>query len=119
MLDRYANDVANVSPLQSFTAGTYLVQYDPDNPGARKSNATASNSSTSPYAGIVNLNTPYGISLIRILVQPSNGCATAVNALQDLFSITEIPGSSAAVAPPLNLSIFSDEALAPGLQNNF
>ncbi|KAF3764702.1 hypothetical protein M406DRAFT_259012, partial [Cryphonectria parasitica EP155] len=114
--DAYANDVANLSPLQSYPGGTYLVRYEPNNPGAWLA-ANSTNSSSSSYAGYVNLPTPYGISLVRILVQPENGGTAAVNALQDQLHVTEIPRDAQPVAPALNLSIFYDAAIVPGGQS--
>lgn len=79
--------------------------------------AWLSNSTNSSYVGYINLPTPYGISLVRILVQPDNGGTAAVNALQDQLSIFEIPRRTPPAAPPLNLSIFTDSTIVPGNQN--
>lgn len=104
--------MANIGVLQNYSAGLYLVQNDVNNtPGVHKTN------DSSRYQAVVNLPTPYALSLIRIAVKSQNNDTDLkiINSAQDQFSITALPSRSGSnpVAPALNLSMFSDPAVAP------
>lgn len=109
---RYGNNVANIGALQNYSAGVYLVQYDADSPpGVHTTN------DTSLYQARVNLPTPYALSMIRIVVKHQNNDTDVeiVRSLQDQFGIKLVPSTTGTSpsAPALNLSMFSDPAVAP------
>lgn len=97
--------------IGSYSAGEYLVRYDPDNIGVQTENVT------SPYLAYINLPTPYGLSLTRILVESSADDVETVRSLQDQLSITLVPRNGTAVAPALDLAIFEDAEYMPGAEN--
>lgn len=104
--------MANIGVLQNYSAGEYLVQNDLNStPGVHKTN------DSSRYQGVVNLPTPYALSMIRIAVKSQNNDTDLqiINSAQDQFNITALPPRSGSnpAAPALNLSVFSDPAVAP------
>lgn len=109
---RYGNNVANIGALQNYSAGEYLVRYDPNSaPGVYKTN------DSSLYQARVNVPTPYALSMIRIALKHQNNETDleVVRSMQDQFNINillsrDVTSSS---APALNLSMFSDPAVAP------
>ncbi|KAH6985374.1 hypothetical protein EDB80DRAFT_782767 [Ilyonectria destructans] len=110
--DAYGNNVANIGKLQSYPPGKYLVRFDKNNPGVQRLNRK------SPYQAYINIPTPYAISVVRILVQPSDADAAAVHRVQDRLRITPIRRASRLpVAPPLNLTMFTDPKIVPGSIN--
>ncbi|KAJ4187104.1 hypothetical protein NW755_007198 [Fusarium falciforme] len=110
--DAYGNNVANIGKLQSSPAGKYLIRFDKNNPGVQHLNRK------SPYKGYINIPTPYAISVVRIIVQPNGADAAAVHRVQDRLRITPIRRASRRpVAPPLNLTMFTDPKIVPGSMN--
>lgn len=104
--------MANIGVLQNYPAGVYLVQNDVNiTPGVHKTN------DSSRYQAIVNLPTPYALSMIRIAVKSQNNDTDLeiINRAQDQLNITALPPRDGThpAAPALNLSMFSDPAVAP------
>ncbi|WQF87925.1 hypothetical protein CDEST_12939 [Colletotrichum destructivum] len=108
--DFYGNNIANLGILSSSPAGEYLVRFDSNNPGLHPSPDTR-------YQAYVNIPTPYGISATRILVAQNQTDVEAANRIQDELSITPVDRKSSRVAPPLNLTMFTDSELVPGSKN--
>lgn len=109
---RYGNNVANIGALQNYSAGIYLVHYDANSPpGVHTTN------DSSLYQARVNIPTPYALSMIRIALkhQKNDTDLEVVRSMQDGFGITLVPSTNVttAAAPALNLSMFSDPAVAP------
>lgn len=109
---RYGNNVANVGALQNYSAGVYLVHHNANSaPGVHKTN------NSSLYEALVNIPTPYALSMIRIAVKHQNNETDLeiIHTMQDQLNITVLPSQSdtSASTPALNLSMFSDPAVAP------
>ena len=109
---RYGNNVANIGALQDYSAGVYLVHYDANSaPGVHATN------DSSLYRALVNVPTPYALSMIRIALSHQNNDTDLdiVHSMQDQFNITLLPSrtGTSPSAPALNLSMFSDPAVAP------
>lgn len=109
---RYGNNAANIGALQNYSAGEYLVHYDPNSaPGVYKTN------DSSLYQARVNVPTPYALSIIRIALKHQNNETDleVVRPMQDQLNIDILPSSdiTSPSAPALNLSMFSDPAVAP------
>ncbi|KAF2021154.1 DUF1254-domain-containing protein [Aaosphaeria arxii CBS 175.79] len=99
--DMYANDLANIGSITNSSAGKYLLRFDSENPGVVTEGLKGG------YKAYLNLPTPYGITLPRILVEAGTDDIVAVNKLQDGFGMAVLPRFSPPVAPALNLSMFS------------
>lgn len=109
---RYGNNVANIGPLQNHSAGVYVVQYDANRaPGVYPTNGS------SIYQAHINVPTPYALSMIRIAIKHQNNDTDVevVRSMQDQFDITLAPSTNdtSSTASALNLSMFSDPAVAP------
>lgn len=104
--------MANIGTLQNYSAGEYLVHYD-----ANSASGVYKTNDSSRYQARVNLPTPYALSMIRIALRHQNNDTDleVVRSMQDQFKITPLPSSNGtgASAPALNLSMFSDPAVAP------
>jgi hypothetical protein len=100
-LTRYGNNFANIGSVSPFTHGIYLLRYSPSTPGI-------SSSSNTSYAGIINVPTPYGQSIIRIVTDNSTSDLAAVHALQNNLRVRPLPRTTGPAAPPFNLSMFTD-----------
>lgn len=114
---RYGNNVANIGVLQNYSAGVYLVHYDANSPpGVHTTN------DSSLYQAHVNVPTPYALSMIRIAIKHQNNetDSEVVRSMQDQFNITLVPSTTGArpSTPALNLSIFSDPAVAPNAHDS-
>ncbi|KAG8162751.1 hypothetical protein KVR01_007229 [Diaporthe batatas] len=96
----------------NYSAGVYLVQHD-----ANRAAGVYKTNDSSHYQAVVNLPTPYAISIIRIAVKSQNNDTDLeiINSAQDRFNITVLPPRDCAnpSAPALDLSMFSDPAVAP------
>ncbi|KAL1848123.1 hypothetical protein Daus18300_013723 [Diaporthe australafricana] len=72
---------------------------------------------SSLYQARVNVPTPYALSMIRIALkhQQNETDLEVVRSMQDQFNITLLPAGNSTMpsAPALNLSMFSDPAVAP------
>nr|XP_036583912.1 uncharacterized protein CTRU02_06043 [Colletotrichum truncatum]KAF6793171.1 hypothetical protein CTRU02_06043 [Colletotrichum truncatum] len=108
--DFYGNNIANIGILQSSPTGKYKVRFDSSNPGLQPS-------PDSRYQAYINLPTPYGISATRILVNQSQADVEAAKRIQNELSITPSCRGSHPAAPPLNLTMFTDNELVPGPKN--
>lgn len=109
---RYGNNVANIGALQNYSAGVYLVHHDANRPPGMYTT-----DGSGLYRAHVNLPTPYALSMIRIAVkhQQNDTDLGVVHSKQDQLNITVVPstGDTTPSAPALNLSMFSDPAVAP------
>ncbi|KZL85972.1 hypothetical protein CI238_06179 [Colletotrichum incanum] len=108
--DFYGNNVANIGVLTSSPAGKYLVRFDNNTPGLQPSPDPR-------YKAYINLPTPYGISLARLLVSQNQTDVDAANRIQNALTINPVCRDSPPVAPPLNLTLFTDPAFVPGSKN--
>lgn len=88
------------------------MRYDTDNVGVQTLNVQ------SPYTAYINLPTPYGLSVIRILAEIGIEDTQIVNGLQDRMSIKTIFRDEKPAAPALNLNIFEDPDYMPGAVNS-
>ncbi|KAF2113502.1 hypothetical protein BDV96DRAFT_577898 [Lophiotrema nucula] len=110
--DAYANDVANIGSISNSTPGKYLVRYDQTNVGVQTEKVKGD------YKAYLNIPTPYGIAITRILVKSELNDIEAVNDLQDQLNITLVPRYSPPVAPAFNLSLFNNTAFVPSANNS-
>ncbi|KAK2608755.1 hypothetical protein QQS21_002744 [Conoideocrella luteorostrata] len=107
-LDLYGNNVANIGSIGKDKPGTYLVRYDAENPGVQYKNVRGG------YRAYINLPTPYGISVTRILVKNKAGDIDNVHRYQNKTSVSERLRSDGSNIPSFNLSIFTDPYYRPG-----
>lgn len=109
---KYGNNVANIGGLQNYSAGVYLVHHDASSPPG-----VYTTKGSGLYQAHVNVPTPYALSMIRIAVkhQHNDTDLGVVHSKQDQLNITVVPsmGDTTPSAPALNLSMFSDPAVAP------
>lgn len=106
--DRYANNIANIGSITNNSAGKYLMRFDSENPGVQTDGLDKD------YKAYLNLPTPYGIALLRILAKANANDTQIVTSLQNEFYMKLAPRSGPPVAPALNLSIFQ----GPGFNTN-
>lgn len=66
------------------------------------------------YEAIINLPTPYGTSITRILVKSDAGDIENVHHYQDKIAVSAQPRCDTSMVPPFNLSIFADSYYQPG-----
>jgi hypothetical protein len=99
---RYGDNFANIGSVNNFTSGKFLLRYNPSSVGVE-----ASTNDTS-YAGVINMSTPYGQSIVRIVTDNSTSDLEVVHALQDQLSVRPVPRLSEPVAPAFNISMFSN-----------
>lgn len=104
----YGNNVANIGSIGQDKAGTYLVRFAPDNPGVQYEGVRGS------YKAYINLPTPYGISITRILVKNKPKDIDNVHRFQNKISVTERLRFDDSTIPPFNLTIFGDSYYRPG-----
>lgn len=84
------------------------MRYAPDNPGVQYTGVQGG------YLAYINLSTPYGISITRILVKNKPGDIDNVHQYQNKMSIVKRPGFSVSDIPPFNLTTFTDPYYQPG-----
>ncbi|KAH8888086.1 hypothetical protein GQ53DRAFT_654934 [Thozetella sp. PMI_491] len=108
--DPYGDNLVNLGSISNSTPGEYLIRYDPDNVGLQTENVKGG------YQGYVNLAGPYAISMTRILVRETIGDIVEVRNIQNKMNLTERLrfDTGSPIAPPLNLSLFTDTAYMPG-----
>ena len=94
--------MANIGSITNSSAGRYLLRFDDSNPGVQTEHVKGG------YKAYLNLPTPYGIALPRILVESAKGDLQRVNSLQNQLNMSMVPRFSPPVAPALNLGMFAD-----------
>ncbi|KAJ6442565.1 monooxygenase [Purpureocillium lavendulum] len=106
--DLYANNVANIGNLGKDKPGKYLVRYTPDNFGVQREGVQGG------FKAYINVPTPYGITITRILVRGATGDMEKVHGFQKKLVVSERPRFDSSTIPPFNLSLFRDPAYRPG-----
>ena len=111
-MSRYGNNVANIGSLTNSTAGKYLVRYNQANIGVQTQGIGDG------YKAYLNIPTPYGIALARIVIKGGPEDVNTVRNLQDQLNIKLIPRSTVSRAPKLDLSLFLKPEFIPSSNNS-
>jgi hypothetical protein len=107
----YGNNFANIGSVTNFTSGKFLLRYDQNNIGL-----SASSVSNTTYNGIINMPTPYGQSIVRIVTDNSVSDLEIVHGLQDQLQVRPIPRANGLepVAPAFDLTLFKEPYFRAG-----
>lgn len=99
--DLYGNNFANIGSLQGWKAGKYLLRYFSDDFGIESSDIPEG------YQAVVNSPTPYGLALIRILVNNTESDVARVVEYQGKIQLNPVKSSIHTDIPSLDLNLFS------------
>jgi len=109
--DLYGNNIANIGSINNDTAGKYIIKYNQDDYGVKYDNIS------NDYKAQINLPSPYGLVIQRILVSDGADDIQRVRDIQNQIKTQVLPRLEPPIAPSWNLSVFRDPRYLASVTN--
>lgn len=107
----YANNFANIASIYSHKAGDYLLRPTGNNFGLQSTDLEDG------FAGYINTPTPYGVLLVRIVVNNLGEDLEYVKAVEGDIMVRKANTTRRSIAPPLDLGYIQEVVHNTSLSN--